>query len=249
MTEFKDVQFFGCILIWIIVIWIAITHIIGQSKIFVRVKVGFADLPPNFFPQNFFSAHILARKRLHRSFNQSFDKQPSVSIIKPLCFPNNTVDDFLEKNLESFFNQKYTNFDINFCVADSKVGFSKSTQPAQRLPHSQYVPSTEPLHQDASIEMVKTLINRYPNIRARLFIGQDILKPNEKRVTNPKLDNIKVAYESSESEYIWMCDSRIIVDDENTLAEMVSHFENENIGLVHSLPVSISKKTNASRKC
>jgi len=28
---------------------------------------------------------------------------------------------------------------------------------------------------------------------------------------------------------------------------MVSHFENENIGLVHSLPVSISKKSDASR--
>jgi len=194
MTEFKDVQIAGSVLVWIIGFCIFITH---------------------------FIAHILARQRLHRNFKQSFDKEPSVSIIKPLCFPNNTVDDFLENNLESFFKQKYTNFDISFCVGDS---------------------------QDASIDIVNSLISRYPNVNARLFIGQEKPKPNEKRVTNPKLNNIKVAYESSESEYIWICDSRIHVDDENTLAEMVSHFENGNIGLVHSVPVSISRTDNSNRK-
>ena len=125
--------------------------------------------------------------------------------------------------MESFFKQQYKNFDISFCVGDAN---------------------------DASIETVQTLINRHPNIKARLFIGQgnQCPTPNPKRVTNPKLDNIKAAYESSEAEYIWICDSRIIVDDVQTMAEMVSHFENENIGLVHSLPVSISKKSDASRK-
>ena len=125
--------------------------------------------------------------------------------------------------MESFFKQQYTNFDISFCVGDAN---------------------------DASIKIVQSLINQHPNVKARLFIGQaeQSTTPNPKRVTNPKLNNIKEAYESSEAEYIWICDSRIIADDEQTLAEMVSHFENENIGLVHSLPVSISKKSDASRK-
>ena len=123
--------------------------------------------------------------------------------------------------MESFFKQKYKNFDISFCVGDAN---------------------------DASIKIVQSLINQHPNVKARLFIGQEEQPSNPKRVTNPKLNNIKEAYESSEAEYIWICDSRIIVDDEQTLAEMVSHFENENIGLVHSLPVSISKKSDASRK-
>ena len=123
--------------------------------------------------------------------------------------------------MESFFKQQYKNFDISFCVGDAN---------------------------DASIKIVQSLINQHPNVKARLFIGQAEQPPNPKRVTNPKLNNIKEAYESSEAEYIWICDSRIIADDEQTLAEMVSHFENENIGLVHSLPVSISKKSDASRK-
>lgn len=125
--------------------------------------------------------------------------------------------------MESFFKQQYKNFDLNFCVGDAN---------------------------DASIKTVQSLINRHPNVKARLFIGQKDQNPtaNLKRITNPKLDNIKAAYESSEAEYIWICDSRIIMDDEQTLVEMVSHFENENIGLVHSLPVSISKKSDTSRK-
>ena len=132
------------------------------------------------------------------------------------------MDEFLENNLESFFKQQYTNFDISFCVGDSD---------------------------DASIEIVQSLINRYPNIKSRLFIGQENQFPklNPKRVTNPKLDNIKAAYEESEAEYIWVCDSRIILDDEQIIAEMVSHFENEKVGLVHSLPVSISKMPDSPR--
>ena len=71
---------------------------------------------------------------------------------------------------QKFISENF-DFEIIFCVADAT---------------------------DASIQIVKSLIDQYPAVKARLVIGKNKINQAlklDKRVTNPKMDNIKSAYE------------------------------------------------------
>ena len=54
------------------------------------------------------------------------------------------VDDNLESNLETFFTLDYPTFELLFCVQD---------------------------HTDQAINVVKSLIEKYPDVDAKLFSG------------------------------------------------------------------------------
>jgi len=101
--------------------------------------------------------HIIALVYSLRFFKNQNDEsdqshQPSVSIIKPLKYLT-TLDSELEINLESFFQLKYSNFEILFCIADEM---------------------------DRSRPIVESLMQKYPKIRARLLIGDDEIGINPK---------------------------------------------------------------------
>lgn len=101
--------------------------------------------------------HIIAlvySLRFFKDQNDESDKshQPSVSIIKPLKYLT-TLDSELEVNLESFFQLKYSNFEILFCIADEM---------------------------DQSRPIVECLMQKYPKIKARLLIGDDEIGINPK---------------------------------------------------------------------
>lgn len=100
---------------------------------------------------------------------------PPVTILRPVCGLENN----LEATLESAFQLDWpTEIEILFCVASST---------------------------DAAVPLVEKLMNRHPNIEARLLVGDD-------RVSiNPKLNNLVKGWKSARHDWIVMADSNVLM--------------------------------------
>ena len=84
------------------------------------------------------------------------------------------VDDNLMDNLETFFTMDYPLYELLFCFQDVN---------------------------DASISVVKTLIDKYPNVNAKMFMGGKVVG------INPKINNMIQGYEAAAYEMLLISDA------------------------------------------
>ncbi|XKL59184.1 hypothetical protein PGB90_000200 [Kerria lacca] len=115
--------------------------------------------------------------------------------------PLKGLDSNLHYNLESFFTLQYPVYELLFC-------FEESTDPA--------------------IPLVNSLIEKYPDIDAKVFTGGNIVG------VNPKLNNMQPGYLAAKYDYIMISDSNLRMREE-TLTDMVQLMD-DDVGIVHQLP-------------
>ncbi|KAI9558459.1 hypothetical protein GHT06_015246 [Daphnia sinensis] len=147
--------------------------------------------------------HILAivygKWKLHRKSCKQPKETPYPAV--SILKPLTGVDVNLFSNLETFFTMQYPVYELLFCIGDES---------------------------DPSLMLVKKLMEKYPNIDARIFIG------GEKVGINPKINNIQLGYASAKYELFMISDSGIRMK-EDTLIDMVEHMK-EDVGLIHQMP-------------
>uniref|UniRef100_A0A1Y1K9G3 ceramide glucosyltransferase n=1 Tax=Photinus pyralis TaxID=7054 RepID=A0A1Y1K9G3_PHOPY len=152
--------------------------------------------------------HLIAifygKYRLHSKFTS----QPSDTCYFGVSIlkPLMGVDPNLFTNLETFFNMNYPKYELLFCVEDDT---------------------------DPAIMLVKSLMEKYPKVDAKLFIGAAIVG------VNPKINNMHHAYEATAYDFILISDSGIRMK-EDTLQDMMNHMT-DKIALVHQMPFSADR--------
>lgn len=115
--------------------------------------------------------------------------------------PLKGLDTNLYHNLETFFTLQYPLYELLFC-------FEESTDPA--------------------IPLVNSLINKYPDIDAKVFIGGNTVG------VNPKINNINQGYLAAKYDFVMISDSNLKMREE-TLTDMVQLME-DDVGIVHQIP-------------
>ncbi|KAL5017616.1 hypothetical protein ScPMuIL_007205 [Solemya velum] len=150
-----------------------------------------------------FLALVYGKYRLHRPISP-----PSPEDLPGVTIikPLTGVDPNLFTNLESFFNLKYPAFELLFSVQDES---------------------------DAAIMVVQKLIDKYPTVNAKLFIGIKYVGPNG------KINNMIRPYEAAKYDHIVISDSGILVQPD-TLLEMVS-FMKPDVGMVLAMPYCVER--------
>ncbi|KAH9525734.1 hypothetical protein Btru_002224 [Bulinus truncatus] len=121
--------------------------------------------------------------------------------------PLTGVDTNLKSNLETFFTQKYPKYELLFSVPDDN---------------------------DPAILVVKSLIDSYPKVDAKLFIGLKVVGPNG------KINNMVCAYEAAKYDNIVISDIGIKMTP-MTLYEMV-HCLKPDVGEVLQMPYCATRK-------
>jgi ceramide glucosyltransferase len=124
--------------------------------------------------------------------------------------PLKGLDANLYENLESTFTQEYPNFEIILSVADE---------------------------QDQALPVARDLISKYPNVTARIMIGEEVVG------VNPKVNNLIRSYREAAHDILWVIDSGVSVAP-GTLARSVDILEpsthtrlpKRRVGLVHHVP-------------
>lgn len=112
------------------------------------------------------------------------------------------VDPCLETNLESHFTLNYPKFELLMCVESES---------------------------DSAVTVVRRLMERYPAVVCRLFIGG---KPG---IINPMVFNMAPAYENASYDVVWVSTSRIKASTE-ILLDMVAKLDHDGVALVHQMP-------------
>lgn len=161
---------------------------------------------------------------------QNSKKQPHVTIIKAL----KGADENLEENLESFCRLDYSNFDIYFCLESADDPASKICEKLKNKYSSRNVEISNSNTRIVIEPMKPVNINIlyqtefYAN---ETYFDQSVFK-------NPKVKNMKMAYEQTNSEYIWMADSKIYTKP-GTLSHLVTEILNEpeNTACIHCNPL------------
>ncbi|XP_025090290.1 ceramide glucosyltransferase-like [Pomacea canaliculata] len=125
--------------------------------------------------------------------------------------PLTGVDPHLKSNLETFFKLNYPKYEILFSVQSED---------------------------DPAILVVKSLIESYPKVDAKLFIGIQIVGPNG------KVNNMVKPYEAAKYDAILISDSGIKMG-EGTLTEMVAELS-PSTGMVLQMPFVCTRKGFAS---
>ncbi|XP_050314068.1 ceramide glucosyltransferase [Anthonomus grandis grandis] len=152
--------------------------------------------------------HVLAilygKFRLHRKIKELPPDVPYPGI--SILKPLMGVDPNLLSNLETFFTMQYPTYEILFCIEDEK---------------------------DPSIELVNSLIEKYPKVATNVFIGGSTVS------VNPKINNMHKAFEASNYDFILISDSGIRMR-EDTLQDMVGHMT-ETTGIVHQMPFTCDR--------
>ncbi|CAG0886319.1 unnamed protein product [Darwinula stevensoni] len=125
------------------------------------------------------------------------------------------ADPNLETNLETFFTMNYPIYEILFCIHEDG---------------------------DPSMEIVKRLRKKYPDVPSRVFVG------GEKVGVNMKINNLFPAYRESKYELLFFSDSGVMMKPD-TLMDMVQNMT-DGVGLVHQLPLVCDSEgfTNALEK-
>ncbi|XP_054161394.1 ceramide glucosyltransferase-B-like isoform X2 [Oppia nitens] len=154
--------------------------------------------------------HLMAifngKRKLHKKCEVMAQTESALPGIS-IIKPLVGIDTNLFTNLESFFTMTYPQFELLFCVHDEK---------------------------DASVMFINRLIDKYPEVEAKLFIG------GAKVGVNPKINNMEPGYKAAKYELILISDSGIRMK-EDTLLDMVSSMTDE-VALVHQMPFVCDRK-------
>ncbi|KAL4241692.1 Ceramide glucosyltransferase [Abortiporus biennis] len=137
--------------------------------------------------------------------------------------PLKGLDANLYENLESTFTQEYPNYEIFFTVEDEY---------------------------DQALGVVRDLIAKYPNVKAEVIIGEEVVG------VNPKVNNLIKAYRQASHDILWVIDSNVMVAP-GTLARSVDALDGppsatqssrRRIALVHHVPFAFAtERTIGSR--
>lgn len=128
---------------------------------------------------------------------------PGISILRPL----EGLDPKLEENLECLFK-----FDYPQCQYEVILCIPNPDNPARTI--------------------AEKVIERYPNINARLFIGERIVG------INPKINNLITGYEQSKYDIVWISDSNVYFEP-TVMTEAALKIQEDNVGVVHHLPIGV----------
>ncbi|BGP13833.1 hypothetical protein JCM10213_000980 [Rhodosporidiobolus nylandii] len=128
--------------------------------------------------------------------------------------PLRGLDCNLYENLEASFLQDYPRFEIIFSVAEEG---------------------------DAAIPIVEELRAKYPRVKSRLIVGQEVCG------VNPKINNLVLPYRAASYDLLWVLDSNVLTFP-HTLSRSVPLFTPSDpsakpIGLVHHVPFAIYPDT------
>ncbi|XP_063542537.1 ceramide glucosyltransferase [Cydia strobilella] len=147
--------------------------------------------------------HIVAlsysKWKLHRTVDRSPPEQPYSGV--SILKPLTGVDPNLFSNLETFFTLDYPLYELLFCVEDEH---------------------------DPAVMLVHSLMQKYPNIDARLFTG------GVRVGVNPKINNMQPAFLAGKYPLVLVSDAGIRMR-EDTLLDMVQHMKDDT-GIVHQMP-------------
>jgi len=148
------------------------------------------------------SIHILGVFRAQKHFEDQPIPSDTPFRLIPVSIlkPLKGRDEGLRENLESFFRLDYPEFEIVFSVADRS---------------------------DPAVHVVRELISHYPNVQARLIIGEVNVGKN------PKINNLIRSYDSAQYGWILISDSNVRVQ-ERYLKKLVSQVDS-NTGMLTSV--------------
>ncbi|KAF4573082.1 hypothetical protein EYR40_003835 [Pleurotus pulmonarius] len=125
--------------------------------------------------------------------------------------PLKGLDTNLYENLESTFTQEYPNYEILLSVAEEE---------------------------DQALPVVRELIAKYPNVNAKVIVGEEVVG------VNPKVNNLVKSYRLAANDILWVLDSNITADP-GTLARSVDALlrptptsGDKRIALVHHVPLA-----------
>jgi ceramide glucosyltransferase len=147
-------------------------------------------------------------------------RSPLASLLKSsaegvsILRPLKGLDINLYENLESTFLQDYPNFEIILSVAEAE---------------------------DQAVPIIRELINKYPQVEAKLIIGEEVVG------VNPKVNNLVRSYQGAKHDIVWIIDSNITMD-RGALARAVdtltfsSPKTSKRIGLVHHVPYAVASE-------
>lgn len=147
--------------------------------------------------------HIMAlsysKWKLYRTVDRSPPEQPYPGV--SILKPLTGVDPNLFSNLETFFTLDYPTYELLFCVENEH---------------------------DPAVMLVNSLLQKYPHIEARLFVG------GMRVGVNPKINNMQPAYLEAKYPLVLVSDAGIRMRDD-TLLDMVQHMR-EDVAIVHQMP-------------
>ncbi|KAF9423774.1 hypothetical protein BGZ76_003599 [Entomortierella beljakovae] len=161
------------------------------------------------FSQSVFSRWRYSGKQ-QRSKSSRLSKEDAPGV--SIIRPLRGIDSNMYDNLASSFRQDYPRFEVIFSVAHQN---------------------------DPAVVVVKDLMKKYPNVDARLIIGEKIVG------INPKINNMIQAYETAKYDIVWVCDSNVYVDP-GCMGRSVDKMMKPGVGLVHHLPFGINPQTLGS---
>ncbi len=118
------------------------------------------------------------------------------------------IDNFVEETLRSTFQLNYPHYEIVFCAADAN---------------------------DPVIPIVQKLMTAYPDIEARLLVGNTTVS------ANPKLNNLVKGWHASRYQWVLMTDSNVLMPKDH-LQRMLSAWRPDT-GLVCSPPIGCAPQT------
>lgn len=154
--------------------------------------------------------HVLALLVVRWKLHRKVAPQPSYETPLPgvsVLKPLMGADPNLQANLETFFLMDYPVYEILFCVEDKA---------------------------DPALALVHKLLDKYPKVDARVFVGGCAVG------VNPKINNIQPAYEAAKYELVLISDSGIRMR-EDTLLDMVEHMT-DKVALVHQMPFTCDRE-------
>ncbi|CAH0383655.1 unnamed protein product [Bemisia tabaci] len=151
------------------------------------------------------TAIIYGKCKFHKKVNVLASDVPYPGVT--ILKPLTGVDPNLFSNLESFFTMEYPTYELMFCIEEES---------------------------DPAIMIVKKLIEKYPNVDSKIFIGGANVG------VNPKINNIITGYQAAKHELFLISDSSIRMK-EDTLMDMVHHMT-EGVALVHQMPFTCDRE-------
>ncbi|XP_076347756.1 ceramide glucosyltransferase-like isoform X5 [Tachypleus tridentatus] len=146
-----------------------------------------------------------AKLKLHKKRQHTQPEEPLPGV--SIIKPLVGVDPNLFSNLETFFTQSYPQYELLLCINDEN---------------------------DPCIMLVNRLLEKYPNVDAKIFIG------GMKVGVNPKINNMQPGYEAAKYDLFLVSDSGIRMK-EDTLLDMVLCMKDDT-GLVHQMPFTCDRK-------